>query len=321
MNTTIPVIQTEKLSKAYQTSGRETRALDSLTLQVQPGEIFGYLGPNGAGKTTTIRLLLDFIRPTSGTARVLGLDARANSVEIHQQIGFMPGELNLWKNRTALQVIQYLASVRGNVAAQLKEAQQLADRLQLDMSKKVRDYSTGNKRKLGLVLALMHKPSLLILDEPTSGLDPLMQQMFNQMMLEVKASGRTVFLSSHVLSEVQAICDRVGILRDGQLKTVERVENLMHAGFRKVTLSFREAVPSDWKPRLEGITGASDVVINGKNIKLRLVGDFDPVLRAVNNGYVQTIQVEEPSLEEVFLKFYGTEAVRNNGAAKLEAVK
>lgn len=321
MNTNTPVIQTERLSKAYKSGGRATRALDALTLHVQPGEIFGYLGPNGAGKTTTIRLLLDFIRPTSGTARVLGLDARANSVEIHRQIGFMPGELNLWKNRTALQVVEYLANVRGSVAAQLKEARYIADRLQLDMSKKVRDYSTGNKRKLGLVLALMHKPALLILDEPTSGLDPLMQQTFNQMMLEVKASGRTVFLSSHVLSEVQAICDRVGILRDGQLKTVERVENLMHAGFRKVSLSFRDAVPTDWKARIETVPGASDVVVNGKEIKLRLFGDFDPLLRAVSNGYVQNIQMEDPSLEEIFLKFYGTEAVRSDSVRKLEAVK
>lgn len=321
MNTTMPVIQTEQLTKLYKTGGRETRALDTLTLQVQPGEIFGYLGPNGAGKTTTIRLLLDFIRPTAGSARVLGMDARTESVAIHKQVGFMPGELNLWKNRTALQVAQYLASVRGDVPAQLKEAKAIAERLQLDMTKKVRDYSTGNKRKLGLVLALMHKPGLLILDEPTSGLDPLMQQNFNQMMLEAKSEGRTVFLSSHVLSEVQAICDRVGILRDGRLQAVERVENLMRAGFRNVHLVFREDVPAEWKTRLEGVTGISDIVIKGRAIDLRLVGDFDPLLRTVNTGYIEDIQVEEPSLEEVFLKYYGTQAVRNNGNGKQEAVR
>ena len=194
------IIQTQQLGKTYTSGKKHTLALDNLSLSVQPGEIFGYLGPNGAGKTTTIRLLLDLIRPTEGSATIFGQDVKEHSVALHKRIGFLPGELNLWKNRTAAQVINYIASVRGDVQSQLQAAQVLADRLKFDMTRKVREYSSGNKRKLGLILALMHKPELLILDEPTSGLDPLMQQIFNEMMREVRAEGRTVFLSSHVLS-------------------------------------------------------------------------------------------------------------------------
>ncbi|MGB1286722.1 MAG: ABC transporter ATP-binding protein [Aggregatilineales bacterium] len=301
------VIQTNNLSKVY---GGEVRALDNLNLQVRRGEIFGYLGPNGAGKTTTIRMLLDFIRPTSGSASILGMDVREQSVDIHRRIGFMPGELNLWKNRTGTQVVNYIAKIRGNDKDQLREAGYLADRLKLDLSKKVRDYSTGNKRKLGLTLALMHKPDLLILDEPTSGLDPLMQQTFNHMMEEVRDDGRTVFLSSHLLSEVQAICGRVAILRDGDLKAIETVENLMQVGFRNVSMTFRDAVPQAWEPRLGEIEGVDDVFRSGNTLRLKLFGDFDPLMRAVNDGYLEDMHIEDPSLEEIFLSFYGEEVVR-----------
>lgn len=310
------VIATNNLSKVYKVRGREdTLALDNLSLNVQRGEIFGFLGPNGAGKTTTIRLLLDLIRPTGGGATIFGKDVRENSVEIHQNIGFMPGELNLWKNRTANQVITYVASVRGNEGAQRKEAKELADRLKFDMTKKVSDYSTGNKRKLGIILAMMHNPELLILDEPTSGLDPLMQQTFNQMMIEYKAEGRTVFLSSHVLSEVQAICDRVGILRDGQLKAVENVEKLTHVEFRNVTVELRDPVPQAWLPKLDEIAGVSDVVADNNKLYLRLQGDFDPFLRAISDGYVKDLHLEEPTLEDIFLAYYG-EKRQSNASSK-----
>lgn len=301
----VSIIETKELSKVYHSGKQSTLALDKLTLTVQEGEIFGFLGPNGAGKTTMIRLLLDLIRPTNGSATIFGQDVRANSIAIHQQIGFMPGELNLWKNRSAKQVIEYIASVRGDVKGQWKEAQKLSDRLKFDLTKKVRDYSTGNKRKLGLIIALMHNPTLLILDEPTSGLDPLMQQEFNGMMREARDAGRTVFLSSHVLSEVQAICDRVGILREGQLKAVENVEKLTHVEFRHVKMNFRDAVPQAWIPRLEGVAGISEVQVQGKELNLRLFGDFDPLMRAINEGYVEDIQIQQPSLEEIFLAFYG----------------
>ncbi|MBZ0302322.1 MAG: ABC transporter ATP-binding protein, partial [Anaerolineae bacterium] len=237
------VIQTENLTKIYKSANGEVRALDRLNLVVQPGEIFGYLGPNGAGKTTTIRLLLDLIRPTEGQARILDLDAQADSVALHRRIGFLPGELNLWRNLTGQEVVSFVGRVRGGV--NLNTVRQLAERLQLDLKIKVRSYSSGNRRKLGLVLALMNEPELLILDEPTGGLDPLVQQTFNELMREIKREGRTVFLSSHVLSEVQAICDRVGILRNGQLKAVERVSDLTHTNFRWVTLRLRDAAQLD----------------------------------------------------------------------------
>jgi ABC-2 type transport system ATP-binding protein len=296
-----PVIQIENLSKVYKTGGREIQALKDLHLDVQPGEIFGYLGPNGAGKTTTIRLLLDLIRPSSGKATILGKDAQADSVTLHQQIGFLPGELALWKNLTGSQVVDFVAQVRGGVdAAYVKH---LCQRLELDLSLKVRSYSTGNRRKLGLVIALMNKAELLILDEPTAGLDPLMQQVFNELMREVRAEGRTVFLSSHVLSEVQAICDRVGILRQGELKAVERVSDLTRAEFRWVTLELRER--NGLEKQLEALAGVSDVSAENNTVKLRLSGDFDPLLRALNNAYVLDLHVHEPSLEEIFLAFYG----------------
>jgi ABC-2 type transport system ATP-binding protein len=306
----IPVIQTENLSKVYQKSRSEAiYALKRLNLTVQPGEIFGYLGPNGAGKTTTIRLLLDLIRPAEGRALLFGQDAHLNSVELHKRIGFLPGELNLWKNLTGRQVINYVARVRGGVNERV--VGELVERLNFDPTLRVRSYSSGNRRKLGLVLALMNEPELLILDEPTGGLDPLMQQTFNDLMREVRAEGRTVFLSSHILSEVQAICDRVGILRDGELRAVERIERLTHVEFRWVTLRFREAVPPSWGETLRALAGVSDVQLEGHELKLRLHGDFDPLLRAVNGGYIQDIRVQEPSLEEIFLAFYDGANGRN----------
>ena len=295
------VIETRELTKIYNSGRDELRALDQLNLQVQPGEIFGYLGPNGAGKTTTIRLLLDLIRPSAGSATVLGMDAQADSVALHRRIGFLPGELALWKGQTGAQVVRFVADVRGGVdEAYLR---QLCERLQLDLGIKVRNYSSGNRRKLGLVLALMNKPDLLILDEPTGGLDPLMQQIFNEIMLETRAEGRSVFLSSHLLAEVQAICDRVGILRQGKLITVEQVSRLTQVGFRWVSMQVREvgALPG----RLDAIDGVSDVSVEDNNVRLRLSGDFDPLLRALQECYVEELHVHEPSLEEIFLAYYG----------------
>lgn len=298
------LIQMNRLSKIYGAGKTQTRALSNLDLTVNRGEIFGYLGPNGAGKTTTIRMLLDLIRPTSGSASIFGLDAREDSVEIHRRIGFLPGELNLWRGRTGRQIISYLANVRGDAKRIVKQADELADRLKLDVSKRVRDYSSGNKRKLGLALAMMHSPDLLILDEPTGGLDPLVQQTFHEMMSEYRDKGKTVFLSSHVLSEVQAICDRVGILRDGELKAVESVERLTQVEFHWVEVKFREAVPDRLPDELGNMSAVSDISVNGASIRLRLAGDFDPLIRRISGGYIENMRVEEPSLEEIFLAYY-----------------
>jgi ABC-2 type transport system ATP-binding protein len=294
-----PIIKTQNLTKRY--GGQVGKvALDNLNLEVLPGEIFGFLGPNGAGKTTTIRTLLDIIRPTDGTASIFGMDVRENRLAIHKRIGFLPGELNLWQNEKARDVIRYFARVRGDV--DLKYVDELADRLDFDMGKRIRDYSTGNKRKLGLVLALMHKPELLILDEPTSGLDPLMQQTFIDLMREWRNAGRTVFLSSHMLGEVQAICDRVAIIRGGKLQAVETVTKLTRADFRWITLRFRDQANI---ASLANVPGVSDVTVAENELKLRLTGDFDPLLRAVSKDYVVDLEVDEPTLEEIFLTFYG----------------
>lgn len=307
------IIETHDLTKVYNSRSGDVKALDHLNLSIRSGEIFGYLGPNGAGKTTTIRLLLDLIRPTNGSASIMGMDSRVSSVEIHRHIGFLPGELGLWKNRTGLQIIEYLARIRGMV--DIRHAQEIAERLQLDLSKKVRDYSSGNKRKLGLVTAMMHKPQLLILDEPTGGLDPLMQQIFNQMMRELRDEGRTIFLSSHVLSEVQAICDRVGILRDGQLKTIESIEKLTRVDFRSLEISFATPVPITMVAQVAGLDGASDVSAQDDTLSLKLRGDFDPLLRIITDSYITNIRTADPSLEEIFLTFYG------NGSMPQKAVQ
>ncbi|MCY4073158.1 MAG: ABC transporter ATP-binding protein [Chloroflexi bacterium] len=298
------VIEISGLSKTYGSGSRQTAALRNLNLSVQQGEIFGYLGPNGAGKTTTIRMLLDLIRPSNGSASIFGMDIRDHSVEIHRRVGFLPGELSLWEGRTGQQIIHYVASVRGDTKGITKQADEFAKRLQLDTSKRVRDLSSGNKRKLGLVLAMMHSPDLLILDEPTNGLDPLVQQTFHEMMDEFRDKGKTVFLSSHILSEVQAICDRAGILRDGDLKAVESIEKLMNVEFHWVDVQFRDAVPEGLARQLQGSSEISDVDINGSRVKMRLTGDFDPLLRMLSDGYVKDLRVEEPTLEDIFLAYY-----------------
>ncbi len=295
-----PVIQTENLSKTYR---RGTKlALDRLNLSLKPGEVFGYLGPNGAGKTTTIRILLDIIRPTSGRATIFDQDVRRDRLALHRRIGYLPGELKLWDALTGLQVLQYVARVRG--ALDMAYVNQLAERLLLDLTPKVRAYSTGNRRKLGIVLAFMNKPDLFILDEPTTGLDPLVQQTFYQLVREVRDEGHTIFLSSHILSEVQAICDRVGILREGKLQAVESVETLVHTDFRWVTITLRGAIQPE---RVAGVQGVSDVKAanNGNVLRLRLVGAMGPLLRAIGTDEIIDIYTEKPTLEDIFLTFYG----------------
>lgn len=294
-----PIIQTGRLSKGYG-RGEQRLALNDLSLAVLPGEIFGYLGPNGAGKTTTIKLLLDLIRPTSGHARIFGLDANAQSIATRRRIGYLPGELALWPGQTARHIIGYFASLRGGVQQAFLDS--LIERLEFDPSKKIREYSTGNKRKLGLVLALMHQPELLILDEPSSGLDPLVHQTFLELMREARASGQTVFLSSHVLSEVRAICDRVGILRAGRLEEVRRVSDLIKQDYRVVVARLREPVPETVFAALPGV---SNLRLNGREATFNLAGDFNPLLEALRGSYVEDLYVAEPSLEDIFLTFYG----------------
>jgi ABC-2 type transport system ATP-binding protein len=291
------VIETETLGKTY---GAKPALID-LNLAVEPGEVFGYLGPNGAGKTTTIRILLDIIRPSTGRAAIFGLDPRRDRVALHRRIGYMPGELNLWSSLTGDQVVRYVGRMRASL--DMAHVHRLAERLLLDLSRRVHDYSSGNRRKLGIVLALMHRPDLLILDEPTNGLDPLIQQEFYQLVREARDEGCTLFLSSHVLSEVQAICDRVGILRNGCLQAIERIDALTHTDFRWVTVTLRERVPPE---RLAGVSGVSEVsVLDGDTLRLRLVGSMGPLLTAIGADRIADITTERPTLEEIFLAFYG----------------
>jgi ABC-2 type transport system ATP-binding protein len=305
------IIQTDNLTKTF---GRNTTALAQLTLSVQQGEVFGYLGPNGAGKTTTIKLLLDLIRPTNGTARVLNMDARKDSQAIRRRVGFLPGELALWDNLTAQETITYVGRTRGGVDAAY--VRQLAERLNFDVSKRVRTYSLGNKRKLGLILALMNKAELLILDEPTNGLDPLMQQTFYALLGEARAEGRTVFMSSHNLAEVQATCDRVAILRNGKLQMVQSVADLRQAEFSWVTLTLQAPLAAAHLQGVRSLPNVSEVQADGAHIHLKLRGAFDPLLRALGDAYIVQIKTAQPALEEIFLSYYDTTAPASNGAGK-----
>ncbi len=297
MNASVVVIHIEGLTKYY----GKVLALKDLNLDVYQGEIFGYLGPNGAGKTTTIRLLLDLIRPTAGRATIFGLDANADSVRLHQRLGNLPGELALWEHLTGWELVRYLGGLRGGVDEGY--VRQLAERLDLEMDRKVKTYSSGMKRKLGLIQAMMHKPDLLILDEPTNGLDPLVQQTFYKLMREVSAEGRTVFMSSHNLAEVEHICDRVGILRGGELKAVETIANLKQVRFRWMTLRIEGGADPQEFARLPGV---SDVeTMNSGTIRFRVSGEVDPVIKTAARYHVVDLSYEEPSLEEIFLAYYG----------------
>lgn len=289
------IIETENLTKFY---GAERGVID-LNLVVREGEVFGYLGPNGAGKTTTIRLLLDFIRPTRGSARLFGLDARHDSVTIRTRIGNLPGEFALYGNLTGWETLHYLGSLRGHVPD--AAIRTLADRLSFDLTRPVRALSHGNKQKLGLIQAFMHEPELLILDEPTTGLDPLVQQEFYHLIAEVKAAGRTVFLSSHILPEVERTCDRVGIIREGRLVDVEDVAQLKEKALRKVEIHFAEAVPlADF----EHIAGVSSPVMENNTLHCTVAGNMDAVLKTAARFPVVELTSHEPALEEIFLTYY-----------------
>ncbi len=293
------IIKTEKLTKYYGSH----RGIVDVDLEVEKGEVFGFLGPNGAGKTTTIRLLLDLIRPTSGRAWVFGIESSADPVAIHKRIGYLPGEFALYDRLTGGQTLEYFGNLRGGVDRAYQA--QLVQRLELDPSRRFREYSKGNKQKVGLVAALQHKPELLLLDEPTSGLDPLVQQTFFTIMREQVKDGATVFLSSHILSEVEKNCDRVAIIREGQLVQVGRVDALRDLAHHQVELRFEGKPPTDEFKKLKGV---SDVVAEDHLLRLRVQGSITPVVQAAARLGVVDFLSREPSLEETFLAQYGREA-------------
>jgi ABC-2 type transport system ATP-binding protein len=291
-----PVIRTEQLTKWYGSS----RGILEVDLEVRPGEIFGFLGPNGAGKTTTIRILLDLIRPTAGRATLFGIEASADPVAIHRRVGYLPGEFTLYDRLTGAETIDYFANLHGGVDRAYSRS--LVERLDLDPSRRFREYSKGNKQKVGLVCALQHRPDLLIFDEPTAGLDPLVQHAFNAILFEARGEGRTVFLSSHIISEVERTCDRVAIIREGRIVRLDTVEALRELSAHEVELRFAGDPPHDV---FEALPGVSNLVREGRAIRLLVAGSVTPVIRAAAAYELVDFVSREPSLEEVFLAEYG----------------
>ena len=295
------MIEIERLTKSYGSS----RGIIDVSFQVPEGEVFGFLGPNGAGKTTTIRILMALLRADSGTARIAGLDCWEQSVEIKRFTGYAPGEPALDPKLTGGQILEYFANLRGGVdQAYLK---QLIQRLDFDPTKKFRQYSSGNKRKLVLIQAFMHRPRLLILDEPTNGLDPLNQQEFAHMVKEVRDDGRTVFLSSHILSEVEHMCSRVAIIREGRLVRVGDINELTDIKRYEITITFANPVPVEAFQSLDGVTRV-EALPGGRTLRLTVQGAADSVIKAAARYPVVTLTSHEPSLEEIFLTYYAGDA-------------
>ena len=288
------------LTKSY----GKVKALRGIDLEVQQGEIFGFLGPNGAGKTTTIRCALDLIRPDGGSIRVLGIDPQADPVAVTARTGYLPGELMLDDNLSGESQLRFLNDLRGR-KADWKYVRGLADRLDLDLKRPIRNLSKGNKVKVGLVQALMHRPELLMLDEPTFGLDPLMQHEVLRLLVEAKRSGATVFFSSHILSEVQAVAERVGIIRRGKIVEVANTQTLIHRSMRRARVLFRDSVDSDALTRVPGVSLLKRD--DGKAVTLQVEGEMDGIVKALAAFPVVDFETERPSLEEIFLAYYEDE--------------
>ncbi len=290
-----PVIELRNFVKHY----GDVEAVRGIDLVVNKGEVFGFLGPNGAGKTTAIRTMLDFIRRTDGDVKVLGLDSHDDTKVIRQRIGYLPGEFGLYEGLKVREFLLYLLDVRG-VPENEKRMLELAEYFDLELDRKIREMSKGNRQKVGLIQAFMHDPELVILDEPTSGLDPLIQQKFYKMISEEKENGRTVFLSSHVLAEVEHICDRVAIISEGKLILVERIDVLKEKVGKVLSVTFNEHVPREELelPSIEDLKG------DGRTYTMKVRGDIDEVVKRVAAHSVQSMTVETYSLEELFLELY-----------------
>jgi len=294
------VIQTKDLSKKYGL----VHALTNLNLTVEKGEVLGYLGPNGSGKTTTIRLLLGLIKPTGGSAKIFGLDSQSAKVEIHKRLAYIPGEPTLWPQLTGMETLYLLGKIHGQLDK--KYLKVLIERFQFDTSKKVRAYSKGNRQKLNVIAALMTRAELLIMDEPTSGLDPLMEQAFRECVVEAKQRGQTIFLSSHILDEVEALCDRVAILQTGKLIEVGTLKDMRHLSALTVEATFDETPPN-----ISHIKGVSNVHIVGHQLNCQIHGPIDELLDVISKAHPKTLLSSEPTLEELFLSLYGDKDIKN----------
>lgn len=295
-----PALETRDLTVYY----NRHRGIVDVNLTVEKGEVFGFLGPNGAGKTTTQRVLLDVIRPTKGQAFIFGKDCQKEGSAIRQRVGYLPGELSLYDNMKAHEFFAMVDALWGNQGDKAYR-QALCERLDLNANRKIREFSRGNKQKVGVVTAFMHKPDLLILDEPTSGLDPLVQQSVLDMVREARADGRTVFFSSHILSEVQAVCDRVGIIREGQLVATQRVEDLVRQQFERVRLDFATLPPAD----AFALDGVTEVSRDERGVLLEIRDNLNAVMATAVTYHITAIKTETVSLEDIFLAYYG----RHNG--------
>ncbi|MBV9230158.1 MAG: ABC transporter ATP-binding protein [Chloroflexi bacterium] len=294
------IIQTRQLSKSY---GR-SRGIIDVSFDVHEGEVFGFLGPNGAGKTTTMRTLMGLLHANSGKATIGGLDCWTESTEVKKLVGYLPGDFAFDPNLRGAQIIEYLAHLRGGVDQAFLRS--LIERLGLDPGKRFREYSHGNKQKVGLVQAFMHKPRLLILDEPTSGLDPLNQQEFYRMVAEVRTEGRTVFLSSHILPEVEQTCDRVAIIREGRLVKIDHVSSLKDIHQHDIEVSFPGPVSVEWFKHVAGVTGVAQGA-DEHILQLNVQGPLTEIIRIASDHQATNIATREPTLEEVFLRFYEPE--------------
>ena len=288
-------IETHGLTKDYGNG----HGIFDLEVAVTEGEVFGYLGPNGAGKTTTLKLLMGLIHASRGGATIFGLDVDRDAVALKKRIGYVPGELPQFGGWRGAEIVGYVAGLRGDVPDDRVEV--IAKRLDLDLGRKYREYSHGNKQKLALLLAFVPEPALLIVDEPTTGLDPLHQQVFHALVREAKARGGTVLISSHVLSEVEQVCDRVGIVRDGRLATVGPIAELSGIKAHHVAIDFAGAPPLD---RLKALTGFEQLTVEGTRVRGLYRGSFDPLLTAISGSPVTSLTSREPSLEEIFLSYY-----------------
>jgi ABC-2 type transport system ATP-binding protein len=293
------IIQTNQLTKSY---GR-SRGIIDVTFDIQQGEVFGFLGPNGAGKTTTMRTLMGLLHANSGSATIGGLDCWAQSTEVKKLVGYLPGEFAFDPGLRGAQIIEYLGHLRGGVDQPYLRS--LVERLGLDPSKRFREYSHGNKQKVGLVQAFMHQPRLLILDEPTSGLDPLNQQEFYKMVAEVRAEGRTVFLSSHILPEVEHTCDRVAIIREGRLIKVDHVSSLKEIHQYDVEITFAGLAEASWF-KVAGVANVAEAA-DEHTLQLSVQGDLREIIHIASQHNATNITTHEPTLEEVFLRFYASD--------------
>ncbi len=294
MTTQEPIIIIHKLDKSY----GKVHAVRGISMSVQRGEIFGFLGPNGAGKTTTIRCILDVIRPSAGTIRVLGFDSQHDSLELHKHTGYLPGDVRLPGQMTGKQVIDYFSRLQGLEPVMLND---LITRFDVEVKRPMKTYSKGMRQKIGIVLAFMCDPEVLILDEPTSGLDPLLQKAFHELLLEEQARGKTIFMSSHIMSDVEKVCQRVAVIRSGEIVTIEEVEKLREKAGQRVIVEFGDPVT---KEELASITGVMDVAKNNSAYHLDVSGSMDQLIKALSRHEVLRMQAEEAPLEEVFLKFY-----------------